>query len=78
MADTATPGRSSSRFFCHMCNVRITPLPVSTLYLFSHYLLFVCLFDSWQEYTCPRCMSGFIEELEEPTPNRDSSSSYDG
>ncbi|CAL4117120.1 unnamed protein product, partial [Meganyctiphanes norvegica] len=35
---------SSARFFCHKCNVEITPrLP---------------------DYVCPRCDSGFIEELE--------------
>ncbi|XP_050733362.1 E3 ubiquitin-protein ligase RNF126-like isoform X2 [Eriocheir sinensis] len=51
--ETAT---SSARFFCHKCNVEITPqLP---------------------DYVCPRCNSGFIEELER-THVSDSDSSSD-
>ncbi|KAK8388143.1 hypothetical protein O3P69_020203 [Scylla paramamosain] len=47
---------SSARFFCHKCNVEITPkLP---------------------DYVCPRCNSGFIEELER-THVSDSDSSSD-
>ncbi|XP_069987411.1 E3 ubiquitin-protein ligase RNF126-B [Penaeus vannamei] len=50
---TASP---SARFFCHKCNVEITPqLP---------------------EYVCPRCNSGFIEELER-VQGSDSDSSSD-
>ncbi|XP_071541369.1 E3 ubiquitin-protein ligase RNF115-like isoform X2 [Panulirus ornatus] len=47
---------SSARFFCHKCNVEITPqLP---------------------DYVCPRCNSGFIEELDR-TRVSDSDSSSD-
>ncbi|XP_066938454.1 E3 ubiquitin-protein ligase RNF126-B-like isoform X2 [Macrobrachium rosenbergii] len=48
---------SSNRFFCHKCNVEITPnLP---------------------DYVCPRCNSGFIEELDGRAENSDSDTSSD-
>nr|XP_053630474.1 E3 ubiquitin-protein ligase RNF126-A-like [Cherax quadricarinatus] len=46
---------SSARFFCHKCNVEITPqLP---------------------DYVCPRCNSGFIEELDRARDSDSDSSS---
>ncbi|KAK7038916.1 hypothetical protein SK128_023905 [Halocaridina rubra] len=48
---------SNARFFCHKCNVEITP--------------------SLPEYVCPRCNSGFIEELEGQADNSDSDTSSD-
>ncbi|KAK3853104.1 hypothetical protein Pcinc_040337, partial [Petrolisthes cinctipes] len=48
---------SSSRFFCHKCNVEITPrLP---------------------DYVCPRCNSGFIEELERSIHDTDTDTDDD-
>lgn len=69
---------AAPRFFCHSCNSDIENVtPVSFVLLFKKKKLKKInkffFENNFQEYTCPVCSNGFVEEL--PPPAADSSSS---
>ncbi|XP_078412078.1 E3 ubiquitin-protein ligase RNF126 isoform X2 [Cetorhinus maximus] len=59
---------SLSRYFCHRCSVEILPRLPATVCQKIENLFFMSSIVIWLEYTCPRCDSGFIEELLDQVP----------
>ena len=69
----ATVNTATTRYFCHKCSDEINPLPVSedscflNLMMTSNGDLFIRFH---QEFICPRCRSGFIEEVSDARSSR--------